>query len=185
MRLLAFIFLLAMSSCGVFRDVEKHKETRKEKVSLKVDSVVNIETNTKDQSKIVVQEKGKGLYNPPSFSASWSTSFNPDSTIRLKLIKTNFGLISIATSLNNLGNGIDQEATFEPFPVPIDYERNTTMDLDIETNEQSSLGFQKEEERELKEMELDVKKEGKNLFWFVVGGLMIFLVIYRIFKSRI
>lgn len=178
MRWFVVIFLLlAVSSCGLFRDVAKHKETRKEKISLKVDSVVNTERNIKDQSKIVTYEKGKGLYNPPSMSVNWSTSFNPDSLVSLNLFKTAYGLISIATSLNSLGNGIDQEATFEPFPVPIDYDRTTTIDLDIETNERSRLEFEKEEKKELKETEIDVKKEGKNSFWFVLGGVLVTLVI--------
>lgn len=187
MRWFVVIFLLlAISSCGLFHNVAKHKETRKEKVSLKVDSVVNKEITTKDQSKIVTNEKGKGLYNPPSMSVNWSTSFNPDSLVSLNLFKTAYGLISIATSLNSLGNGVNQEATFEPFPVPIDYDRTTITDLNIEMKERYVLEFEKEEKKELKETELDVKKEGKNAFWWVVilvGAIVILAVLFM--NSRI
>lgn len=174
---LLFFFLVLFSSCGVFRTVEKEKHSLQVKSSVKTDSTVRIEKNTIDKSKKVIEEKLKGSFSLPPVVAEWYTSLHPDSVDGRRFFKTDHGMVEVINSLNESGTGINQKATFTPDPVEVDIERTTTIENDIAIQENSHIDFSSEENIQVKEKSLEVKKEGKNSFWWVVGVVLVFFVI--------
>lgn len=171
-----FFFLVLLSSCGVFRTVEKEKHSLQVKSSVKTDSTVRIEKNTIDKSKKVIEERLKGSFSSPPVVAEWYTSLHPDSLEGRLFFQTDHGMVEITNSLNEAGTGINQKAIFTANPVEVDIDRKTIIENDIIIQENSDIDFSSEESIQLKEKSLDVKKEGKNSFWFVVGGVLVFLV---------
>jgi len=173
------LLVLAMSGCGIFKKVEKHKTL--DKISTSVVAKSDSTSLVVDKTKTTITEKADTTVSTPTKVITQETVFNMDSLVNGMTAVQN-ELIDIRFTLDPKTGVLLTEATLKPQKVQFQFDKTTTMEKDIT----SKAEVKKENQTSQDELHKsnNVVKEPKNTGLYVVLILGIVAIIAYLLYRR-
>jgi len=182
-KIIFFILLITLQSCGVFNSVFKKSDKNKEKTEIsyiKDSSVQNL-----DKSLIIIKEKADSIIKINTSKFNNSIYLNNIKDIKNLLL--NNDLVEVKQNYDTLNKILKTDVVLKPREISIKVDKITTINKDVFTNTNVKLDSIVKTNKVIKS---NIKtKEPKNSFWFtiILSGIAVglFFGLKKIFSKKL
>lgn len=177
-KISCLFLLLSLSSCGVFKKVFKKSDKFKEDTEIQVKKDEEVETI--DKSKTTITEKVKTDVVTPAKKTEGETKVSNLADIQNLTVVAD-GLVTVRQTYDTLGKKLKTYVDLHPQVIPVDIDRTTTINNDVTTKTKAKIDSTNN--KTIIKEHKEVKKEPKNIFWYVVLTLGVLAGLFWISKK--